>query len=77
MFLGVPIGDTRLMSTHEAAAAAWREAASDPYQTEEMRQLCLKAALDQDRQSAGEPSRCLCCGKTQEQHHQRMFPWVK
>lgn len=66
-----------MSGTHEAAAAAWRAAAAGPYQTEEMRQLCLRAALDQDRQAAGEPGRCLCCGKTVERHQQRMFPWVK
>jgi hypothetical protein len=64
-------------ANHEAAAAAWRAAAADPFITDYMRQLCLAAARDQDRQAAGEPGRCLCCGKTPEQHQQRLFPWIR
>lgn len=65
------------IAKHKAAASAWRSAAEDTNQTEYMRQLCLRAAAEQDRQANGEPGKCLCCGKTSEQHNQRMFAWIK
>lgn len=68
---------TETIAKHKAAASAWREAAAYPYQTEYMRQLCLRAAAEQDRRANGEPGKCLCCGKTTEQHNQRMFAWMQ